>query len=82
MQVSQGAGKVVWYSHLFKNFPTQRDGTGREEGGRLGMGNTTEMTRNKKEEQTALILVIQEEGPRFPVTRCAEDPSSFHHRSP
>ena len=21
IQVSQGAGKVVWYSHLFKNFP-------------------------------------------------------------
>ena len=21
MQVSQEAGKVVWYSHLFKNFP-------------------------------------------------------------
>ena len=21
MQVSQTAGKVVWYSHLFKNFP-------------------------------------------------------------
>ena len=47
-----------------------------------GRVETTEMTRNKKEEQTALILVIQEEGPRFPVTRCAEDPSSFHHRPP
>ena len=21
MQISQGAGKVVWYSHLLKNFP-------------------------------------------------------------
>ena len=21
MQVSQGAGQVVWYSHLFQNFP-------------------------------------------------------------
>ena len=21
MQISQEAGKVVWYSHLFKNFP-------------------------------------------------------------
>ena len=21
MQISQKAGKVVWYSHLFKNFP-------------------------------------------------------------
>ena len=21
MQISQGAGKVAWYSHVFKNFP-------------------------------------------------------------
>ena len=25
MQISQKAGKVVWYSHLFKNFPVCSD---------------------------------------------------------
>ena len=56
IKISQEAGQVVWYSHLFQNFPQfnvihtvkgfgivkddPEGGEGREEGGGFRMGNT------------------------------------------